>query len=163
MNIHSFLGQKGEIFLKKLSYIEDFNQWVQDFEFYQTFKVRFSETDMFGHLNNTVPFVYFESARIEYLNHYGFMQEWSTSGGSMPIVADLQCDFLKQVFFGDEVKVYVKIFWVGNSSIDLHYLGVNKAGDYVFTGRGVLVNLDLTTGKGKPWTDEEKQRFVEAK
>ncbi|WP_369678806.1 acyl-CoA thioesterase [Planococcus faecalis] len=30
-------------------------------------QVRFSETDMFGHVNNTVPIAYFEFARIEFM------------------------------------------------------------------------------------------------
>lgn len=52
--------------MSRISYIHDFNEWKKEFSFYQEVKVRFSETDMFGHLNNTVPFVYFEQARIAF-------------------------------------------------------------------------------------------------
>jgi len=44
--------------MKKISYIDNFEQWAAEFDFFIPIKVRFSETDMFGHLNNTVPFIY---------------------------------------------------------------------------------------------------------
>ena len=53
----------------RASYIEDVASWEQGFTFYTEVSVRFSETDMYGHLNNTVTFAYFEYARIEYFKH----------------------------------------------------------------------------------------------
>ena len=49
----------------KAQYIDDFKKWHEEFLFFHNIKVRFSETDMFGHLNNTVPFVYFEQLKLE--------------------------------------------------------------------------------------------------
>ena len=50
--------------MKRISYIEDFEQWENGFSFYNPVKVRFGEVDMFGHVNNVVAFTYFEEARI---------------------------------------------------------------------------------------------------
>lgn len=112
--------------MKKINYIEDFQTWQSDFEFFIPIKVRFSETDMFGHLNNTVPFIYFEQVRIELLKSLGFMEEWNQIDSNViPVVADLQCDYIQQVFFDDEIKVYIKIHKIGQSSVDLHYIGKN--------------------------------------
>ena len=55
----------------KASYIEDFDQWKREFTFSAPVQVRFSETDMFGHVNNTVPIAYFEFARIEFMKEMG--------------------------------------------------------------------------------------------
>src|SRR5690606_28691201 len=144
--------------MKKISYIDNFEQWAAEFDFFIPIKVRFSETDMFGHLNNTVPFIYYEAARIEYLNHLGFWQRGELHEvEAIPIVADLQCDFLAQVFFGEELRVYVKIAQVGRSSIDIHYM-VKKSDDTLcLTGRGTLVKINRTTGKSEPWTEEERR------
>jgi len=143
--------------MRRISYIEDFEEWVKDFEFYIPIKVRFSETDMFGHLNNTVPFVYFEAARIEFINHLSFWKNWETKEiETIPIVADLQCDYLTQVFFNEELKVYVKLAKIGRSSVDLHYM-VKKSDETIcLTGRGTLVKINRKTGKSEPWTDEER-------
>jgi acyl-CoA thioester hydrolase len=146
--------------MKKISYIENIEEWKRGFLFYHEVKVRFSETDMFGHLNNTIPFTYFEDARVEYFKSKGFMQEWvNIKHHSMPVVADLQCDFLKQVYFDEVIKVYVKVQSVGRSSVDIHYMGVNNKEDICFTGRGTIVQISKQTGKGLSWSDEMKDQL----
>jgi acyl-CoA thioester hydrolase len=62
-----------EELLMKVKYIENLESFASDF--FVEVKVRFSETDMYGHLNNTVPFTYFELARIEYLQSTGIMKD----------------------------------------------------------------------------------------
>ncbi|MER1999637.1 MAG: thioesterase family protein [Lysinibacillus sp.] len=141
----------------KASYIDDFKTWANDFTFSTQVRVRFSETDMFGHLNNTVPFTYFELARIEYLKHVSVATWSKQTGDNILVVADLQCDFLKQVFFDELLTISVKAAKVGNSSIDLHYLTLNEAGEPVFVGRGTVVQISKTTGKPVAWTEEERQ------
>lgn len=144
----------------KANYIDDLHKWEQEFSFFYPVKVRFSETDMFGHLNNTVPFIYFEQARIEFLKTIGFMQEWiRPESDTIPVVADLQCDFLKQVFFDEQLKIYVKAQSIGNSSVDLHYMG--KRDDSIcFVGRGTMVQISKKTGRGKEWSDEMRNKLA---
>lgn len=147
--------------MKKLAYIEDLQQWMNEFSFSHGVRVRFSETDMFGHLNNTVPFVYFEEARIEFFKSLGFMQDWTQAGSNtIPVVADLQCDFLQQVYFGEELEVCVKAHQVGTSSVDLHYLGRKGNGEPCFVGRGRMVQLNKHTGKGEAWSEEQRNLFL---
>jgi acyl-CoA thioester hydrolase len=146
--------------MKQVTYIDNFETWKNTFDFYQPIQVRFSETDMFGHLNNTVPFTYFEEARIQFFQHIGLMQKWTEkSSDTIPVVASQQCDYLKQVFFGEELKLYVKINQFGNSSMDIHYMAEAKDGSICFVGKSVLVQMSKLTGKGEPWTEELKQSF----
>jgi acyl-CoA thioester hydrolase len=144
----------------RINYIDDFHEWKKGFSFYQEVKVRFSETDLFGHMNNTVPFIYFEQARIAFFKEKGFMQEWvNKEYDTMPVVADLQCDFLAQVYFDERLRIYVKANEVGNSSVDLHYLGTRPDGSSCFTGRGTIVQISKKTGKSVPWTEEMKEKW----
>ncbi|HWL25438.1 MAG TPA: thioesterase family protein [Ureibacillus sp.] len=137
-------------------YIDDPIKWEEDFSFHIEVKVRFSETDMYGHLNNTVPFIYFEEARIEYFKSIGYNEWASEESEKIIVVADLQCDFLKQVYFDETLKIYVKAAHVGTSSVDIHYLVKNAHDQTVFTGRGAMVQINKSTGKGTPWTEKEK-------
>ncbi|WP_080844515.1 acyl-CoA thioesterase [Cytobacillus gottheilii] len=143
------------------AYVTDIKEWEREFSFYYETKVRFNETDMFGHLNNTVPFVYFESARIEFFKSLGFMQNWlEPQEECIPVVADLQCDFLKQVFFDQQLKIYVKAAAIGGSSVDIHYMGKNDKEEIVLTGRGTMVQISKQTGKGVPWTEEMREMLA---
>ncbi|KMY56229.1 hypothetical protein AC623_14250 [Bacillus sp. FJAT-27231] len=147
--------------MKKFSYIADFEQWEKGFDFFHFVKVRFGETDMFGHLNNTIPFIYFEEARIEFLAERGLKDEW-LSGKSevIPVVADLQCDFLEQVFFGETLSIGVKVDSLGRSSCDIHYKGTTENGKICFIGRGTLVQISSKTGKSVPFTSTVKEKLL---
>ena len=140
----------------KENYIEDLDKWKEDFIFSEV-SVRFSETDMYGHLNNTNVFAYFEYARIEFLKSfkpYGEVDE--SEGETIPIVADLQCDYRKQVYFDEKLRVFVKTHKMGNSSMDLHYMAKNEHDEIVFTGRRTIVQINrksgsLLHGRKKNW------------
>ncbi|MGY3186767.1 acyl-CoA thioesterase [Lysinibacillus sp. TE18511] len=146
----------------KANYIGDFQNWAKDFSFFTEVRVRFSETDMFGHMNNTVSFTYFEQARIDYFRHLGILMPSVSDENvdSIPIVADLQCDYVKQVFFDDVLKIYTKIAKVGNSSMDIHYLAKNQHDGVCFTGRGTIVQMDPRTGKSVPLSEETSAQLV---
>ncbi|WP_342535015.1 thioesterase family protein [Lysinibacillus sp. FSL K6-1151] len=147
----------------KANYIEDFQEWEKDFSFYSEVRVRFSETDMFGHMNNTVSFTYFEQARIDYFHHLGILMPSAVTEDveAIPIVADLQCDYVKQVFFDDVLRIYTKIAKVGNSSLDIHYLAKNQKNEICFTGRGTIVQMDPRTGKSVPISEEDRTKFIQ--
>lgn len=90
--------------LKFPSYIEgSFDKWRQSFSFFEKVSVRFSETDMFGHMNNVTPFIYFEEARISYFKHLQAMDDLTVSR-TIPVVASQQCDYLRQVMLHENVK-----------------------------------------------------------
>jgi acyl-CoA thioester hydrolase len=156
-----FLGGRS---MKKMSYVDDIVKWDEEFEYFYEVKVRFSETDMFGHLNNTIPFTYFEQARIEFFKSQGFMQDWvKPMNETIPVVADLQCDYVRQVFFDEDLKIYVKANSVGNSSVDLHYMGKRADGTICFAGRGTIVQISKKTGKGVPWTESMRDLLLKSK
>lgn len=78
----------------------------------------------------------------------------------MPVVADLQCDYMKQVFFDERLDVHVKAEKVGTSSVDIHYWATDKEGETCLTGRGTMVQISRKTGKGSAWTESEKELFL---
>lgn len=144
--------------MKKVSYIKDFKQWKNSFKFSIPIFIRFSETDMFGHMNNVSPFIYFEEGRIKYFKSIGLYVDLRNPK-QFPIVADLQCDFHSQVYFDEEIDLYVKADSVGNSSFDIHYMALSNNKEICFTGRGRLVNIDAKTGKPTPLNEEIREKL----
>ncbi|WP_077621318.1 acyl-CoA thioesterase [Sediminibacillus massiliensis] len=146
--------------MKTVSYIEDLEQWKQAFNFSIPIKIRFSETDMFGHVNNVSAFIYFEEARIEFLKSKGLFTLSSSPASTFPIVADLQCDYHKQIYLHDQLDLYVKADYIGNTSFDIHYMGVEKERGVLLTGRGRMVQVDTKTGKKVPLSKEMKEKLT---
>lgn len=138
--------------MDSISYINDLENWKKDFSFHITISVRFSETDMFGHVNNVSTFIYFEEARIEFLKSKGL----STDSG-IPVVSDLQCNYHKQMYFDDKIDIYVKANHIGTTSVDLHYMALDKSGDICLTGRGRLVYVNPETGKPVSLSDSMRE------
>lgn len=144
--------------MSKIPYISDIVSWEKDFSYYFPVKVRFSDVDMYGHLNNTVVFTYFQEARINFFMDKGLLNDWIANNSELIIVAaDLQCDYLKQVYFNEDLKIYVKANHVGRSSVDIHYMGKNAKDEICFVGRGSLVQISKKTGKSVPWSDEVRE------
>ncbi|ARK31649.1 acyl-CoA thioesterase [Halalkalibacter krulwichiae] len=138
-------------------------EWLEGFKFSGEIKVRFSETDGFGHLNNTNAFVYFEEVRTDFFKHLGFMQKWtSLEYEAMIVVADLQCDYIKQVHFDERLTVSVKVNDIGRSSLDLHYVALNAQNDICLIGRGTVVQINKETGLSLAWDDDFKMLFKQA-
>lgn len=141
--------------MANIDYIEDFEQWRSEFHFSIPVYIRFSETDMIGHMNNVSPFIYFEEARIKFLKSLGLFSTGQYEDG-VPVAADLQCNYLKQMYFGETIKIYVKANYVGTTSVDFHYMAVNEKDEITLTGRGRLVFVDQESGKPVPLKDEIK-------
>lgn len=144
----------------RATYIEDFQEWQEGFKFSAKLTVRFSDLDLYGIVNNAVTISFLEYARIEYLKHIKLMEDWmDTTYPTAPVIADVQCDYVKPIVYDNEIEIFVKVHHIGNSSLDLHYLGKNEQDEIVFTARTMLVQIEKSTGKGYPWTTTEKEVF----
>jgi acyl-CoA thioester hydrolase len=118
---------------------------------------------MFGHVNNTTVFTYFEEARIEFFKSIGLMQNWLKPESKLiPVVADLQCDYLAQTYFDELLQVYVKVNQIGSTSIDLHYFIQKQDGTPAFVGRGTVVQISKENGKPEVWDDHCRQCIEES-
>src|SRR5699024_275199 len=143
------------------NYIENLDEWKSEFSFSTDIKIRFSETDMVAHVNNISPFICFAEARTDYFNSLEY--SLADSSASILFVAYLPYAYHKESYFGDKLKVYVKVATAGTSSIDIHYLGVNEKEEICLTGRGALVNVNPATKKAAPLSEELKKKMLESK
>lgn len=146
--------------MSTINYIDNFEKWRSEFEFSTPIKVRFSETDLYGHVNNTSVFVYFEEARIEYTQALGLSNDIDPKKYGF-IVSDLQCNYLKPMFFNQVIDFHVKVNEVGNTSADIHYMAINEAEEVTLTGRGRVVLMDFEKGKPYRIPESMKEKLVE--
>ncbi|MFZ2947852.1 MAG: thioesterase family protein [Desulfuromonadaceae bacterium] len=81
-------------------------------------ELRFSDLDLYGHVNSAVYFTYLETARVNLFSD--FFKEW-TDKQIYTLVAHAECDYKLPILFGDELVVSVVVARIGTSSFDLHY------------------------------------------
>lgn len=120
-------------------------------------KVRFYETDALGHVNNTVIPAWFETGRLpvfELFTEQGDPYEISL------IVANLNVDFLRPVYFGHMVTLKTYISRIGSSSFDVGS-EVWQQGELCAKGTTVLVNFDYKNQRSVPIADGIRKKLVE--
>lgn len=127
--------------MTKATYIEPtVEDWIQKFHYFIDVKVRYSETDMSGHVNNTSYFIYFEQARAEYLDSLHFF-----SSSVNAVTADMWCHYHREAYFPELLKIGVRVAKLGNKSLDLEYVIISSDGELIGSARGALVIVDLVT------------------
>ena len=119
--------------------------------------VRFSDCDLFGHVNHAVYFTYFEQCRLEWWRHLG-----GTSGmpGAGAIIVHASCNYRAPSHVSDELEVRLAVAALGTSSVTLDYEIVNVAsGQLVADGRTVNVAYDYAAGHTIPLPPETRVRL----
>ncbi|MFC7441228.1 acyl-CoA thioesterase [Laceyella putida] len=139
----------------------DLAEWSKQFRFITPIQVRFSDTDMLGHINNVSYFSYFEHGRLAYLAELDLTPHLFQSGaerGGFIVTASLECQYLQQVHFGQEVQLGVRVNRIGNSSLDFIYALFLPAEEKIAAiGRGTVVYIHPTTGKSQPLPEKVKE------
>lgn len=121
--------------------------------------VAWGDMDAMAHVNNTVYFRYFESARISYFERVGFLEEMERSGVG-PILASTRCRFRIPLTYPDRV-------YVGTGARDLEedrflmtYRIVSQSANAVAAeGDGLIVSYDYRNRRKASLPPEVRKRI----
>ena len=80
------------------------DKYLESFPVVIDLNVAWGDMDSYQHVNNTVYFRYFESARIVYLERIDFADRLKNDGIG-PILGHTQCKYLKPLTFPDSICV----------------------------------------------------------
>jgi acyl-CoA thioester hydrolase len=133
------------------------SEFFADFPVMISLPVQWGDQDAFGHVNNTVYFRWFESARIAYLDRPELRAALpDTSLG--PILAAIRCDFRHQVTFPDIVQIGARVTRVGRSSFVMEHRAVSDTHKVVVAeGDSTIVVFDYTANRSHPMPAEMRQ------
>jgi acyl-CoA thioester hydrolase len=122
--------------------------------------VQWGDQDAFGHVNNTVYFRWFESARIAYADRIDL--SGSAVGKNVdPILAAISCKYLKQLKYPDTVHVGARISEFGRrSSMTMQHVIISEQlRAIVAEGDSTLVAFDYAAQKSVPVPDSVRVRI----
>lgn len=122
-------------------------------------QLRWMDADAFGHVNNTMYFQYYDTAKMDY-----FHQVCPDITDKYAIVTvHLDADFMHQVYTKDEVvEVQTAITRIGKTSFTFRQqlVGVNDH-EVKCVGETVMVLFDLKTETTVPFTEEWRKTIEE--
>ncbi|MEB3766810.1 thioesterase family protein [Acinetobacter sp. MD2] len=130
---------------------------LADFPIVFNQNVAWGDMDAFGHVNNVVYYRYIESARIEYLTHLDLFNE-----PLYGVVASSQCQYLKPVFFPDQLKIAARVVEMRQSAIRMSYvLWSQQQQSIVATGEAVVVFVDQEQLKKTAIPESIRQKIID--
>jgi acyl-CoA thioester hydrolase len=112
--------------------------------------VQWGEMDAYGHVNNTVLFRYFESARMAYFARCGFIVSYERDRVGA-ILHSTSCRFRRPLFCPDTVLVGARVPEVGEDRFHMEYrVGSRTSGELVAEGAATIVCYDYGAGRKVP-------------
>ena len=121
---------------------------MSQFRFYHPIEVRYGDLDPQGHLNNAKHLTYFEQARIAYLIELGLFTKDQSFMEIGVILADVHITYLEPIYFGQKIKVGVRVPKLGNKSMTWEQNIVDsETGKELAKGEIVIVTYDYKEGK----------------
>ena len=122
---------------------------LDKFNFFYSFRVRYSEVDAQGIVFNAHYLTYFDCAMTEYLRNlkYNYSEEVKKRNEDFHVVKTL-LEFRKAILFDQIIDVYIRVTKVGTTSLTF-YLEIHPSDleDLLAFGEVIWVNTNQTTHK----------------
>ena len=119
--------------------VEDYS----DIKFHHIFplQLRFFDADQFGHINNSIYFQYYDTAKMDYFEKLGVPFD----SRHVTVTAHIDADFMQQVYTSDtNIEVQSAVTHIGHKSfIFVQRLVDSVSGVIKCIGRSVIVSFDL--------------------
>lgn len=121
--------------------------------------VAWGELDAFQHVNNTVYFRYFETARIAYFEALAVASFLDLSGVG-PILAETSCRFKAPLNYPDRIAVGAKVSAASADRFEMSYAVASQTlGRIAAEGKGLVVAFDYVHGKKAELPDAVRARL----
>lgn len=122
--------------------------------------VLWGDMDAYGHVNNTVFFRYFESARMAYFERCGFTKSHIDERIGA-ILHSTSCRFRQPLFYPDRVEIGARVTRMEPDRFTMEYHVISLGtGKLAAEGSGVIVSFDYKEGK-KAAVPENVRKAVE--
>ncbi|WP_372595303.1 acyl-CoA thioesterase [Actinotalea sp.] len=124
-----------------------------------TMQVRWSDVDLFGHVNNAAYLRYLDDARFTLFSGMG-VDETGALTASLLVVVKHEIDYLAPLTFRPApIAVEVWVPRIGRSSVDIAYEVVDEPGTVYLRARSRMVQLDSATHASREFTTQERASF----
>ncbi|MBB1318506.1 acyl-CoA thioesterase [Shewanella sp. SR43-4] len=117
-------------------------------------QVAWGEMDALQHVNNSVYFKYFETARLDFFNQINLLSDIKITGVG-PVLSETNARFKRPLTFPDAIIVGVKISDITQDRFVMHYTVFSKAQQAVTTiGWAKVVMFNFKTNQKAKLTPE---------
>jgi acyl-CoA thioester hydrolase len=117
------------------------------FKIWRRFTTRWGDNDVYGHVNNTIFYQWFDSAVNGWLVEQGLLD--IRGGDQIALVVETRCVFFAPLEYPREVEVGLAVAQLGRSSVR-YRIGVFGAGDHSAAAQGDFVHVLVDRASRRP-------------
>lgn len=129
--------------------------------FWHPVRVQFDQTDAQGRVFYANYFLFLDQARCAFWEALGFSETAIRQIEQDTVMVHVEGDYHGPAGFYDMLRISVRAEALGRSSLRLAYEVVHGRTDQViFTARMVMVQVDLTTERSRPWSQAFRDAMI---
>lgn len=132
-----------------------------DFNYFDNISTRWSDNDIYGHVNNVMYYAFFDTAVNRFLITHADLD--IHDGDTIGLVVHSSCDYFAPVSYPQALQAGVRVLKIGNSSVTYQVAifldDSNKADKTKAVAQGVFthVYVDKQNRKSQPLSDAMKE------
>lgn len=118
-----------------------------DYPHFLSINTRWSDNDMYGHVNNVVYYIYFDTVVNEYLIREGALD--LEAGKTIGLVVETHCSYFASLAFPDRVDAGLRVTRLGSTSVR-YEVGIFSAGSEQPAAQGHFVHVYVDRDTRRP-------------
>lgn len=118
---------------------------MAEYKFSFPIKIRISDINYGNHVSYAYYLLYFQDARIAYLNSMGFA-ELNIGDNKGIIVSEVDCKYKRELLLGDEIDVKCRISSMRSKGFEMEYQ-IERKGEICATAKIVILCFDYNEKK----------------
>jgi len=127
------------------------------YPYHTSITTRWSDNDIYGHVNNVTYYSYFDSAANLYLIHEGELD--IAAGAVIGLVVESHCQFYAPLAYPEELEAGVRVDKLGNRSVT-YGVAIFAAGHEHAAASGYLVHVFVDRATRQPVAVPEALRHA---
>ena len=125
-----------------------------DYRRFEPIETRWSDNDVYGHVNNVVYYAWFDTAVNRMLIAEGLLDIHAKAGDSIGLVVETGCRYFASTAFPDAITAGIRVAKLGSSSVR-YEIGLFRGDEEAASAAGFFVHVyvDPETRRPRPLTD----------
>ncbi|MFK4445531.1 acyl-CoA thioester hydrolase [Caballeronia udeis] len=118
-----------------------------DYPHFLSINTRWSDNDLYGHVNNVVYYSYFDTVVNEYLIRHGALD--LEAGKTIGLVAETHCSYFASLAFPECIDAGLRVTRLGSTSVR-YEVGIFSAGSEQPAAQGYFVHVYVDRDTRRP-------------
>jgi len=118
-----------------------------DYPHFLSIDTRWSDNDLYGHVNNVVYYSYFDTVVNEYLIRYGALD--LEAGKTIGLVVETHCSYFASLAFPERIDAGLRVVQLGTTSVR-YEVGIFSAGSGQAAAQGHFVHVYVDRDTRRP-------------